>query len=55
MIKNKFKCERIYGKKYLKGAKKHKHTKGRFQGLHAPVILIDSIFRKYYFDEGIEI
>ena len=69
IIKNKFNSEFLYSKKYLK-TEKHTHThthNGGFQCLYAPVILIDSIYRKdencypkvflekYYFIEDIEI
>ena len=45
IIKNKFNSELIYSKKYPQAEKKI-NTKGRFQCLYAPVILIDSIYRK---------
>ena len=45
IIKNKFNSELTYCKKYLK-AKKKRNRKEGFQCLYAPVILIDSIYRK---------
>ena len=65
IIINKFNRDLIYSKKYLK-AEKIINTKGNFQYLCAPIILIDSIYRKdenyylkvflekYYFIEDIE-
>ena len=65
IIKNKFNSELTYGKKYLKVKKIY--TKGECQCLYAPIIMIDSIYRKgennypkmffekYYFVEDIEI
>ena len=44
IIKSKFNSELIYFKKYLKAEKIN--TKGGFQCLYAPRILIDSIYRK---------
>ena len=44
IIKNKFNGGLIYSKKYLKAEKKN--VKGGFHCLYAPVILIDSIYRK---------
>ena len=47
IIKSKFNSELIYSKKYLKVKKKKKiNSKGGFQCLYAPVILIDSIYGK---------
>ena len=40
IIKNKFNSELTYSKKYLK-AEKRINTKGGFQCLYAPIILID--------------
>ena len=42
IIKNKFDSELIYNKKYLTAEKKQKntHTKGGFQCLYAPMILM---------------
>ena len=65
IIKNKFNSE-LYIVKTIKKLEKNTHT-GGFQCLYAPVILIDSIYRKdenyypkvflvkYYFIEDIEI
>ena len=70
IIENKFNSKLMYmfySKTYLKAVKKKKNTKGGFQCLYAPVILIDSIYgkvenyytkvflEKYYFIENIEI
>ena len=67
IIKNKFGSKHIYSTKYIKAEKKKINTKGGFQGLYAPVILIDSVYRKdendypklfleeYHFIEDIEI
>ena len=44
IVKNKFNSQLIYSKKYLKA---EINTKGGFQCLYTPVILIDSIYRKY--------
>ena len=46
IMKSKSNSELIYGKKYLKAEKNHTHAKGGLQCLHAPLILIDSIYRK---------
>ena len=45
IIKNKFNSELIYSKKYLK-VEKNINSKRGFQCLYAPVLLIDSIYRK---------
>ena len=42
IIKTKFNSELIYSKKYLKAEKKN--TKGGFQCLYAPIILIKILF-----------
>ena len=67
IIKNKFGSKHIYSTKYIKAEKKIINAKGGFQGLYAPVILIDSVYRKdeshylklfleeYYFIEDKEI
>ena len=44
IIKSKFNSDLIYRKKYLKAERKN--TKGGFHCLYAPIILIDSIYRK---------
>ena len=66
IIKNEFNSKYMYSKKYLKVGKKA-NTKEDFQCLYAPLILIDSIYKKdgnyypkvflqkYYFIEDIEI
>ena len=67
IIKNKFNSKLMYSKKYLKAEKEIKiNTKGVFQCLYAPIILIESIYskdenyyskvilEKYYFIEDIE-
>ena len=46
IVKNKFNSKFIYSKKYLKGEKKQKKTKGSFECLYASLILFDSIYRK---------
>ena len=69
IIKNKFNNELTYSKKYFKVEKNKQinktNTKGGFQCLYVPVLLIDSIYRKdenyypkvflarYYFIEDI--
>ena len=67
IIKRKFNNEPIYSKKYLKAERNKINTKGSFQCLYAPKILIDSVYRKdenyypivffekYYFIEDKEI
>ena len=63
-IKNKFNSELMHWKKYLK-AEKRINTKEGFQSLHAPIILVSSIYRedenyypevfleRYYIIEGV--
>ena len=46
IVRNKFNSKFIYSKKYLKGEKKTKKTKGSFECLYASLILFDSIYRK---------
>ena len=46
IVKKNFSSELVYSTKYLKAEKKPKKNKGGFQCLYAPVILIDSIYRK---------
>ena len=46
IVRNKFNSKFIYSKKYLKGEKKQKKTKGSFECLYASLILFDSIYRK---------
>ena len=47
IIKNKFNSKLMYSKKYLKAEKEIKiNTKGVFQCLYAPIILIESIYSK---------
>ena len=57
IIKDKFNSELVYSKEDLKAEKKNTHTKGGFQCLYAPIILIDENYystvflEKYYFIE----